>query len=152
MCYCLLHNLFKSQDKMNIDWLFQIIKLEANPHEEELHIPPIQQKIQSNKRIGKVWILNNYVFANVVFQIKWNLECSHFLAFAFDVHIWRFNTIWFHVTFYWSWFSIASFRRNPKFHCNSASIIVIGENIVKESHLSLKVTILKTRDLTARMI
>jgi hypothetical protein len=53
MCCCLLHNLFKSQDKMNIDWLFQVVKLEASPHEEELCIPPIQQKIQSNKNLVK---------------------------------------------------------------------------------------------------
>jgi hypothetical protein len=53
MCYFLLHNLFKSKEKMNIDWLFQIIKLEASSREEELHIPPTKQKVQSNKKLVK---------------------------------------------------------------------------------------------------
>jgi len=59
---CLLHNLLKYEDDMNIDWLFRIIELEANPHEKQQILFVVvnqdasnQTHIESQKRFGKMF-------------------------------------------------------------------------------------------------
>jgi hypothetical protein len=55
ICLCVIacYIIYSSLKTKWTFWLFQIIKLEASPHEEELCIPPIQRKIQSNEKLVK---------------------------------------------------------------------------------------------------
>jgi hypothetical protein len=66
---CLLHNLFKYEDDMNIDRLFWTIGLEENPHEKQQIFFVVANQnacnkihIESQKKFGKMFQFKIYLF------------------------------------------------------------------------------------------
>jgi len=102
---CLLHNLFKSKNEVNIDYLLWIIKLEPSIHEDEMHILTIwttkdvsnQTHIERWERFGNmlqkelIQFLDRQINMIMWINVSLDLKCSICLCNSWLIL--RFNHI-----------------------------------------------------------
>jgi hypothetical protein len=102
---CLLHNLFKSKNELNIDYLLWIIKMEQSVHEDEMHVLTIwttkdvsnQTHIERWERFGNmlqkelIQFFNRQI--NMIMWIKVSLDLKCSICFCNSWFILRLNHI-----------------------------------------------------------